>query len=60
MLRHKIWNFVIYMEKMKRANAMILTRERRMNEKMWLRNRFTDVSHVNRAGLDFSSRLSGT
>ena len=26
----------------------------------WMRNRFTVVSHVNRAGLDFSSRLSGT
>ena len=45
---------------MKGANALFLTRERRVNEKIWLRNRFTVVSHVNRAGLDFSSRLSGT
>ena len=44
---------------MKRANVLFLTRERRMNEKIRLRNRFTVVSNVNRVGLDFSSRLSG-
>ena len=47
-------------EKMKRVNALFLTRERRANEQIRLRNRFTVVSHVNRAGLDFLSRLSGT
>ena len=45
---------------MKRANALFLTRERRVNEKIRLRNRFTVVSRVNRAGLDFTSRFSGT
>ena len=44
---------------MKRADALFLTRERRVNEKMWLRNRFAVGSRVNRVGLDFSSRLSG-
>ena len=46
-----------YTESMKRANALFLTRERRVNEKMSLRNRFTVVSHVNREDLNFSSRL---
>ena len=53
-------DFVNFISLMKRANTLFLTRERRVNEKIRLRNRFTVVLHVKRAGLDFSSRHSGT